>query len=564
MRYILLLLFTLIPLWSGAPQAKAAEAMVTTANRHASDAAAAMLKKGGSAVDAAIAAQLVLSLVEPQSSGIGGGAFLLHFGAKDGRIDAYDGREKAPAAVTPQLFLTPDGAPMGFMAAVVGGRAVGVPGVIKMLELAHAAHGKLAWADLFGPAIALAENGFQVSPRLSGLIGRFKHLRGEPTTRDYFYVMGDGVRKRLPVGHVLKNAEYAQTLRIIAKDGSKGFYTGPVAQAIVDAVRSHASNPGTMSLEDLAAYEAKRRAPVCAPYRAFRVCGMPPPTSGGLTSLMILKMVERFDLGALKPSSGEAVHLISEASRLAFADRGVYMADSDFVDVPVNGLLNTDYLAARSALIDPAKAMKSAAAGTPPGVTKKKAAADDATRPGTTHLSIVDAEGNAVSMTSSVEGGFGAHLMAGGFLLNNQLTDFSFLPERDGVQVANRVEPGKRPRSSMSPSLILNEDGKLFAAIGSPGGSRIIGFVTKTMIGLMDWKLSMQEAINLPHHINRNGKTDLEKNTAAAKLAMQLEALGHQISIRGLTSGLHGIRRTQNGLDGGADPRREGTVIKLD
>ncbi len=564
MRYILLLLLTIIPVFSGPTSLNAAEAMVSTANRHASEAAAAMLKQGGSAVDAAIAAQLVLSFVEPQSSGIGGGAFLLHFAGKDGQIDAYDGREKAPAAATPQLFLQASGEPMGFMAAVVGGRAVGVPGVIKMFELAHKAHGKLAWADLFAPAIKLAENGFAVSPRMSGLVARFKRLRGEPTTKDYFYVLRGGVRKPLPVGHVLKNPAYAKTLRTIAQNGAKGFYSGPVAQAIVEAVQGHKSNPGSMTLEDLAAYEAKRRDPVCAPYRTFRVCGMPPPTSGGLTSLMILKMLERFDLAALKPSSVEAVHLISEASRLAFADRGVYMADNDFVDVPVKGLLNTDYLARRSALIDPAKAMNTAKAGTPPGVTKKKAAADDVTRPGTTHLSIVDAEGNAVSMTSSVEGGFGAHLMAGGFLLNNQLTDFSFQPERGGVVVANRVEPGKRPRSSMSPSLILKGDGQLFAAVGSPGGSRIIGFVTKAMIGLMDWKLSMQEAINLPHHINRNGKTDLEKNTSVAKLARQLEALGHRVSIRGLNSGLHGIRITDKGLDGGADRRREGTVIRLE
>ncbi|NNF80568.1 MAG: gamma-glutamyltransferase [Rhizobiales bacterium] len=563
MRYLLVILSTVMFLL-GPSAANAAGAMVSTANPHASQAAAAMLKQGGSAVDAAIAAQLVLSLVEPQSSGIGGGAFLLHFSGKDRRIEAYDGREKAPAGVTSRLFLQDNGEPMGFMAAVVGGRAVGVPGVIKMLELAHKTHGNLDWQNLFAPAIKLAEEGFAVSPRMSGLLARFKRLRGEPTTQDYFYVTKGGVRKPLPAGHLLKNANYAETLRTIARNGANGFYSGPVAQAIVDAVRGHASNPGTMTLEDLAAYDAKRREPVCAPYRRHTVCGMPPPTSGGLTSLMILKMLERFDMGSLKPSSLEAVHLISEASRLAFADRGVYMADSDFVDVPVAGLLNKEYLAARSALIDPAKAMASAAAGTPPGVTKKKAAADDVTRPGTTHLSIVDEQGNAVSMTSSVEGGFGAHLMAGGFLLNNQLTDFSFQPERDGMAVANRVEPGKRPRSSMSPSLILNEDGTLFAAIGSPGGSRIIGFVTKAMIGLMDWKLTVQEAINLPHHINRNGKTDLEKNTNVAKLARQLEAMGHRVRIRGLNSGLHGIRLTGEGLDGGADPRREGTVITLD
>ncbi|MEM1200824.1 MAG: gamma-glutamyltransferase [Pseudomonadota bacterium] len=563
MRTILLLIVPLT-LLSGRPAANASEAMVATANTHASEAAAAMLRQGGSAVDAAIAAQLVLSFVEPQSSGIGGGAFLLHFSGKDGRIEAYDGRETAPAGVTPQLFLQEGGEPMGFMAAVVGGRAVGVPGVIKMMELAHKTHGKLAWKDLFQPAITLAEEGFAVSPRMSGLIARFSRLKGEPTTRDYFYVMRGGARERLPVGHILKNPAYAETLRTIAENGAAGFYEGPVAKAIVEAVRGHATNPGTMTLEDLAAYQAKRREAVCAPYRTYRVCGMPPPTSGGLTSLMILKMLERFDLAALKPGSLEAVHLISEASRLAFADRGAYMADSDFVDVPVKGLLDPNYLSSRSALIDPAKAMARAEPGTPPGVEKKKTAIDDLTRPGTTHLSIVDADGNAVSMTSSVEGGFGAHLMAGGFLLNNQLTDFSFRPERDGMMVANRVEPGKRPRSSMSPSLILKQDGALFAAIGSPGGSRIIGYVTKAMIGLMDWNLTPQEAVNLPHHINRNGKTDLEKGTSVAKLARQLEKRGHQVQIRSLNSGLHGIRVTEQGLEGGADPRREGTVVRVE
>ncbi len=563
MRYSLIIL-TAIALLIGSKHAEAAKAMVATANPHASQAAADMLKQGGSAVDAAIAAQLVLSLVEPQSSGIGGGAFLLHFSGKSERIDAFDGREKAPAGVTPRLFLAENGEPMGFMNAVVGGRAVGVPGVIKMLELAHQTHGKLRWEQLFAPAIKLAEEGFKVSPRMSGLVARFKRLRGQPTTRNYFYVPNNGVLKPLPVGHLLKNPAYAQTLRTIAKNGAAGFYTGPVAQAIVDAVQGHATNPGSMTLKDLAAYDAKRRMAVCAPYRSFKVCGMPPPTSGGLTSLMILKMIERFDIAKLTPGSVEAVHLISEASRLAFADRGVYMADSDFVQVPVKGLLSPEYLATRSSLIDPARAMARAEAGTPPGIKKKKAAADDATRPGTTHLSIVDKHGNAVSMTSSVEGGFGAHLMTGGFLLNNQLTDFSFRPERDGKPVANRVEPLKRPRSSMSPSLIFNEAGTLFAAVGSPGGSRIIGYVTKTMIGLMDWNLSMQDAINLPHHINRNGKTDLEKNTSITKLARQLEALGHDVRIRSLNSGLHGIRLTNGALDGGADRRREGTVIGID
>ena len=511
-------------------------------------------------MDAAIAAQLVLSLVEPQSSGIGGGAFLLHRAGLGGRIDAYDGREKAPASASPRLFLKENGEPMGFMQAVVGGRSVGVPGVAAMLEMAHRDHGKLAWSALFGPAITLAERGFKVSPRMSGLVTRFKRLAGQPSTKGYFYPGG----VPLSVGYVRKNPAYAKTLRIISKNGAKGFYEGPVAQLIVDAVNGHGTNPGGMTLDDLKAYTAKRRDPVCAPYRAFKVCGMPPPTSGGLTSLMILKMLERFDLPALKPDSLAAVHLISEAGRLAFADRGLYMADKDFVHVPVKGLLDPKYIAARSALINREKAMGLAQAGNPPGAKLKKAAADDMTRPGTTHLSIIDKDGNAVSMTSSVEGGFGAHLMTGGFLLNNQLTDFSFRPERNGLMVANRVEAGKRPRSSMSPSLILNQDGSLFAAIGSPGGSRIIGYVTKTMIGLMDWKLTMQGAISLPHHINRNGKTDLEQNTSLERLSARLKEMGHRIRIRSLNSGLHGIRVTEDGLDGGADPRREGTVLTVD
>ncbi len=537
----------------------AAEAMVATANAHASKAAADMIRKGGSAVDAAIAAQLVLTLVEPQSSGIGGGAFMLFRKGDTGQIEAYDGRETAPASATPRLFLTDMGQPMGFMQAVVGGRAVGIPGAVAMLERAHKNHGKLTWADLFAPAIELAEMGFQVSPRMAGLVARFKRLGDQPTTKPYFYPGG----KPVAVGRLLKNPEYAKTLRTIAKEGAKGFYEGPVAQAIVGAVQGHKANPGGMTLEDLKGYDAKQRQPVCAPYRSYTVCGMPPPTSGGLTSLMILKMIERFGISALKPGSPQAVHLIAEASRMAFADRGMYMADSDFVDVPVAGLLNDEYLASRSALINSDRSMGEAAAGKPPGVKRKKAAADDATRPGTTHLSIVDHDGNAVSMTSSVEGGFGAHLMAAGFLLNNQLTDFSFLPERDGMPVANRVQPGKRPRSSMSPSLISNRDGSLFAAIGSPGGSRIIGYVTKTMIGLMDWKLTMQAAVNLPHFINRNGKTDLEKGTALAKLGPRLEAMGHRVRVRSLNSGLHGIRVTPKGLDGGADPRREGVVLHL-
>jgi gamma-glutamyltranspeptidase/glutathione hydrolase len=547
-----------------ATPAAAGNSMVATANRHASEAAIEMLRKGGSAVDAAIAAQLVLSLVEPQSSGIGGGAFLLHWSAKTAKLDTYDGRETAPGAATPELFLNQDGTPMKFMDAVVGGRAVGVPGVVAMLAKAHSDHGRLAWSDLFAPAIALARNGFVVSPRLYGLLARFKKLQTQAATLAYFFRETNNGIEPHPVGYVLKNAAFAQTLEKIASEGAKGFYEGSVAEAIVSAVRSYQSNPGVLTLADLAAYEAKRRDPVCATYRTYKVCGMGPPTSGGLTSLMTLKLAEKFDLPSMKPGALEAVHLISEASRLAFADRGLYMADADFVKVPAEGLLSPGYIAKRAELIDPVKSMGKAEPGTPPGAPERKAAGDDLTRSGTSHFSIVDANGNAVSMTTSVEGGFGSHQLVKGFLLNNQLTDFSFVPEKDDEPVANAVQAGKRPRSSMSPTLIFNADGSLFAAIGSPGGSRIIGFVTKTVIGLIDWKLSMQAAINLPHHVNRNGKTELELNTTVGGLVAQLQAMGHAAKTRSLNSGLHGIRITNEGMDGGADPRREGVVLEAE
>ncbi len=538
-------------------------AMVSTANEHASKAALAMLDRGGSAVDAAIAAQLVLSLVEPQSSGIGGGAFMLYRDAGDGEMVAYDGREMAPQAAGGDLFLKPDGEPMGFMEAVIGGRSVGVPGVVAMLWTAHQEHGRLDWADLFRPAIGLAHEGFAVSPRLHEMIARDKWLRREPATRDYFFVADpaspDGLAP-LPVGHVLKNPAYARTLETIAEQGPEGFYEGEVAGAIVQAVTSH-PNRGLMTLGDLKGYEARARDPLCRPYRAYEVCGMPPPTSGGLTTLMILGMLEPFELSAMRPGSRMAVHLVSEASALAFADRAVYMADADFVPVPVGGLLDRGYLRSRARLIDPLRATGKAKAGTPPGLREARANGSDLTRPGTSHLSIVDGEGNAVSMTTSVEGPFGSHLMAGGFILNNQLTDFSFVPERDGTPVANRVEGGKRPRSSMSPTLVLDGQGDLFAAVGSPGGSRIIGYVTETLIALMDWKLDMQAAIDLPRFVDRNGPVELEAGTPLDALKGPLEAMGHEVTVRPLTSGLHGVRETAAGLDGGADPRREGVVL---
>ena len=529
--------------------------VVVAANPLAAEAGMAMLRQGGSATDAAIATALVLGLVEPQSSGIGGGAFLLHYAAEDSAVSAYDGRESAPARADEALFLKADGTPMAFWEAVVGGRAVGTPGLLRMLELAHRDHGRLPWADLFQPAIRLAEHGFAVSPRLHELIAADKYLKRYPETAAYFHnAAGDP----LPVGSLLKNQAYADTLRAVAAGGADAFYKGAIAVDIAIRVRSVDDNPGRLSYSDLARYQAKRRDPVCLPYRQWTVCGMPPPTSGGVAVLQILKLLEPFDLAALEPASPEAIHLVAEASRLAFADRNRFLADSDFVPVPVEALLDPAYLAARAALIDPTTSLGEAA----PGLDSQQAHSPaQPNPPSTSHLSVVDGEGNAVSMTASIESAFGARLMARGFLLNNELTDFSFRPVVDGQPVANRVQPGKRPRSSMSPTLVLDRRGRFVMAIGSPGGSRIIGYTAKAIVAALDWNLTMQQAVALPNFVNRNGATDLEEGTAVVEAKAALEALGHEVNIRGMTSGLHGIRRTEAGLEGGADPRREGVVV---
>ena len=528
--------------------------MVAAANPYATAAGLGILRAGGSAVDAAIAAQLVLNLVEPQSSGIGGGAFLLHYAGQDGALSAYDGRETAPAAATPALFLTPDGAPMGFWEAVVGGRSVGVPGLLRLLEMAHQDHGRLAWATLFKPAIRLARDGFAVSPRLHALVSGDQHLKSNPAAAAYFHD-ADGTAK--PIGTLLRNPDLAETLEAIAAGGASAFYEGPIAADIVAAVTGAADNPGALSLADLGGYHAVKRDVLCAPYRAWQVCGMPPPTSGGVAVLQTLGILAHFDLAAAGSRSAGGIHLVAEASRLAFADRNHYLADADFVDVPVKRLLEPDYLAERAALISPMQSLGTAT----PGLEDRKAAAPAQIEPpATTHLSVVDQWGNAVSMTSSIENAFGTRLMVRGFLLNNQLTDFSFRPEVDGEPVANRVEPGKRPRSSMSPTLVLDQDGRLVMAIGSPGGSRIIGYVVKTLVGVLDWGMDIQAAISLPHFVNRNGPTDLEAETTLTGLAEPLSALGHEVRESVMTSGLHGIWIGPDGLQGGADPRREGVA----
>lgn len=545
---------------ASAPSVTAKTQMVAAANPQASRAGLEVLRQGGSALDAAVAVQMVLNVVEPQSSGIGGGAFLLYYEAATRTVFAYDGRETAPTAATEDLFFGPDGKPMKFFDAVVGGRAVGVPGVLRMLDLAHTRHGKLPWAGLFAAAIALADNGFEVSPRLNQLITGDRFLNTFAAAREYFY-RPDGTPRQ--VGDLLINRPLADTFRRIAEGGSDAFYTGPIAAGIANAVQGVTANPGRLTADDLAGYQAKAREPVCLGYRDWRVCGMPPPTSGGVTVLQILGMLSAFDMGALDPNSAAAIHLIAEASRLAFADRGRFLADADFVDVPVRGLLDSGYLRDRAHLIRRETTQGGrATAGDPPfQKTHIHGAGISLEQPSTSHFSIVDASGNAVSMTSSIESAFGSRLMVRGFLLNNQLTDFSFRPERDGVKVANRVQPGKRPRSSMSPTVVLDKRGKLLMAIGSPGGSTIIGYVTQTIIGVLDWGLDIQAAINLPHAVNRNGTTDIEEATSLAGLKADLEARGHEVRERTMTSGLHGITVGPDGLTGGADPRREGLVV---
>lgn len=529
--------------------------MVVAAHPLAAQAGRDILAAGGSAVDAAIAVQMVLNLVEPQSSGIGGGAFLLHWDAANRKARAYDGRETAPAAARPDRFLQSDGTPLEFMAAVVGGRSVGVPGVLRMLDLAHQAHGVLPWGRLFEPAIRLADEGFAVSPRLFQLLAGDAHLRDDPAARALYY-RADGTP--WPVGTRLRNPDLAETLRGIARDGAAAFYRGPLAERIVVAVGQAVHNPGDLSLADLAGYQARQRDPVCGAFRSWTVCGMPPPSSGGIAVLQILGMLQH--LAPQSPMSVQGAHLLAEAGKLAFADRGRYVADADRVDVPVAALLAPDYLRRRAGQIDPAQAMAQAEPGDLP---ERHGWADDTAPelPSTSHISIVDSAGNAVAMTTSIENGFGARLMVGGFLLNNQLTDFSFRPEVDGRPVANRIEAGKRPRSSMAPTLVFDAAGRLRLVTGSPGGSRIIGFVARNIVAVLDGGMPPQAAAALPQVLNRNGPTELEAGTAAEALRAPLQALGHAVRLVEMTSGLHLIAVTADGLRAGIDPRREGAAL---
>jgi gamma-glutamyltranspeptidase/glutathione hydrolase len=543
------------------PSVTARHFMVSAAHPLAVEAGYRILKQGGSAVDAAITVQLVLGLVEPQSSGIGGGAFMLVHDAARNKLIAYDGRETAPASVRPELFLDASGQPIEFLTAVIGGKSVGVPGVVALLAATHRKHGRLPWQRLVAPAIELAEKGFPVTQRLCAVIAREPAM---PQARAYHYFRDTEGRPLAP-GTLKKNPEYAAALREIAARGAPAFYHGRIARDIVDTVATSPVNPGAMTMEDLARYRIEVREPVCERYRGYRVCGMPPPSSGGMTVLQILRILEPYDVAAMGPLSMWSVHFFTEAGRLAYADRDRYMADPAFAPPPA-GLVDGDYLAARSALIRTDTSMRRAAPGKPPGVAHSRGADygmhPALELPSTSHFSIVDRYGNAVAMTTSIEHSFGSRLMtASGFLLNNELTDFSFLPTRDGKPVANRIEAGKRPRSSMSPTIVYDKAGRVFLITGSMFGPTIPNQVAKSLVAVIDWGLDPQAAVSLPNFGSRNGPTELERDTSAAALAPKLQALGHDTVLSGHTGGAHMIVRTGNGWSGGADPRREGIVL---
>ncbi|MFD0915474.1 gamma-glutamyltransferase [Pseudahrensia aquimaris] len=533
--------------------------MVSVANPYAANAAANVLAKGGSAADAAIAAQLVLGLIEPQSSGLGGGAFVVHYNATTQRLTTLDGRETAPLAADSNLFLSADGEPLKFFDAVIGGRSVGTPGTPALLDTMHSKWGELEWSALFDDAIPLAENGFIVSSRLSGLIERnAESLARHAPSAAYFLPNG----QPLKMGVRLQNPAYADTLKAFLNERSRPFYQGQIATDIISTVKGFSANPGLLEQADFNAYQAKERPAVCAKFLAYNVCGMGPPSSGALTLGQILQIVEPWKIETRSPDDAQTWRLIGDASRLAFADRGRYMADSDFIKMPTKGLLKQSYTDARSRLLKIEKALEKAPVGEPEWDDAALPRADDESLelPSTSHLSIVDAQGNIVSMTTTIENGFGSRLMTNGFLLNNELTDFSFRPERNGKPIANRVEPGKRPRSSMSPTIVMKE-GKPVLVIGSPGGSRIIPYVANAIIAHLAWGENIQQAIARPHLVNRFGTYDLEKGTSAEAFEPSLQALGFKTNIRELNSGLHAISITPEGLSGGADPRREGIVL---
>jgi gamma-glutamyltranspeptidase/glutathione hydrolase len=539
-----------------AAPALAAGGVVSAADPRAAEAGREILRAGGSATDAAIAMMLALNVVEPQSSGIGGGGFLVHSGS-DGAT-TIDGRETAPASARPDRFLAPDGKKMAFIDAVPGGISIGIPGNIRLAEEAHRRWGKLPWKRLFTPAIRLAADGFQISPALADRLKlTAKIMSGFPAARALYFGK-DG--NPLPAGTVIRNPSLARTFQTIATKGAAGFYGGPVGAAITTAVASAPRHPARLDARDLAGYRVKQRTALCGSYRGYRICGMGPPSSGGVAILQMLGMVERFDLPGMGPADPRSWHLIGEAMRLAYADRNTYLGDPDFVPVPVKGLIDPAYIAGRSALIRIDATMPKALPGSPPGAESWSYARSGEV-PSTSNFAAADGRGEAVSWTSTIESSFGSFVMANGFFLNNELTDFSFLPEAAGKPIANRLEPGKRPMSAMSPTLVYGPDGKLVLALGSAGGPRIIMHVLKTLIGVIDWKKPVGEAIALPNIYLSGDAILVEQGTPLEAMLPALAKLGQTASAAKLSSKVNAVERTAGGWRGAADPRSEGVAL---
>lgn len=554
-------------------QPKPKNFIVAAAHPLAANAGIKILSNGGSATDAAIAIQAVLGLVEPQSSGIAGGGFILHYDASANELTSWDGRETAPSAITPEIFSNRAGTLEGFIKAMTSTDAVGVPGIPALLETVHKKYGRLDWADLFSPAIKLATEGFKITSRLHYLLSTDSFIQNSPSARSIYFIQPDDTDKissdystklkAKPIGTLIKNPEYAETLIKLAENGAKSFYVGENSKKIISDLAD--LNPKQkLRQKDFSSYQAKQRDNLCLPYRTYKVCSMGPPSSGGVALLQILGVMSHFDLSTHDIDDARVIHLITESTRLAFADREKYIGDPDFINVPVTSLLEASYIKSRSELINPEKSLKNIT----PGVIKNLSFLTPTyslEQQSTTHFVVRDAEGNVVSMTSSVEAAFGSRIMSGGMFLNNQLTDFSFSPKKDGFTVANSVAPSKRPRSSMTPVIIFNQDGSFFAAIGSPGGPKIISYVAQTVIALLDFDLSMQEAINLPRHVTTGKTIELEADTRLSELKSKMEAMGHKVILKRQHSGLHGIRLLRDNsleiLDGGADPRREGRVL---
>ncbi len=551
------------PAVAAAPAADGATfgAMTTAADPRGAEAGLAMLRQGGSAMDAAAAMMLAMTVVEPQSSGIGGGGFLMYQAAGARSPDSFDGREKAPMAATDRLFMGADGKPMSGREAVPGGKSVGVPGNVAMVAMAHGKHGKLPWAKLFEPAIALARGGYEITPRMARSIASSAPRLALTPEATAIYLNADGTPK--PAGTRIVNEPLARTLEAIAKGGPKAFYTGPVAQSIVTRVTTAPMNPASMTMADLASYEAKARMPVCGQYRTYKVCSMGPPSAGGFAVIAILKQLEGFDMGKLGAASPVSWHLFAESSRLAFADRATYGGDADFVEVPSAGLVSDEYLRARGGLIKAEARMAVAEAGKPRGALAFTPGPGGEV-PSTTHFAAADGSGNVASWTSTVEGGFGSQMVASGMVLNNELTDFSFEPEKNGAPVANRVQGGKRPRSSMAPAIVYDARGQAVLAVGAAGGMTIPAQIAKAIIGVLDWKLSVSDAIALPL-VYVNGDTLYaeggEQGEMLKPIVPALEAMGHKVVVTPLGLKANGLERTAKGWRGGADPRSEGTSL---